>query len=317
MRAIDIICRREPQMRAVVMTTLAVALAAAGTLAFNYPAGYSKGSFTLNRDHRVVSNGVVYKPPTDFSIAFGDTQATITWAGGTLAAGSQLVIELDAFGDESGDVNLEKYAPQPQRRAAVLPVVMALFGNPVVADRDGICAAQVRTGAGVLAINGAGVGVSGGAWTADQRRNVTLYSAADLSALTFTIKGKWNGVDITRTLAGPTAAATVGTTATFDSVTEVSVSATIGTNVEVGYGDVLGSPVRIASVGCVLKEFQDGIAPTAGTVVAGVNVTSATAGDPLGTYDPNAACDGAKTFHLAILATDPAEAGPPQFPATV
>ena len=302
-------------MRVVVPTVLAGALAPAGTIVFTYPTGWNKGSFTLNRRHRIVSNGVVYRAPLNFTASFGDTQATLTSVDMTLPAGTELRIELDAIGGENADVLLRNYPGGPLRNAARVDMVLANLGNPVATDRDGICAAQVRTGAGVLSINGTGNGTADGVWTADVPRAVTVYSGGDISSVVFTIKGYRNGVYIERTVTG-VSTSTVATTATFDKVTEVYASATIGTNCEVGWNDVIGVPVRIAGTGCVIREFQDGAAPTAGTVVAGVNVSSATAGDPLGTYDPNAACDGTKTFHLLIASTDPTESGPVNYPQT-
>lgn len=107
-------------------------------------------------------------------------------------------------------------------------------------DRDGICLAQTRTGAGVLLINGALA--SGGVVTFDLPRRVGIYSAADLSALTFTVTGtNRQGVALSQAITGPTAGATVSTTANFATVTQVASSGTVGTNVEVGTTAVMES----------------------------------------------------------------------------
>lgn len=101
-------------------------------------------------------------------------------------------------------------------------------------DRDGICTAQVRTGAGDLTIDGALA--SGGVATLDTQRIVGIYSAGNLSALTFTVygtDGNGSGAPISEALAGPNNN-TVSTTLNFKTVTRVAVSGTIGTNVEVG-----------------------------------------------------------------------------------
>ena len=187
--------------------------------------------------------------------------------------------------------------------AANVQTLLVNLGNPITLDRDGICAAQQRTGAGTLTINGAGA--SGGAVALDVRRNVTVYSGGNLAARVFTIKGTWNGVPITRTVTGVNAG-TVATTATFDTVTEVSVDATIASDVEVGWGDTLGLPVRLPAAGCVLREMMDGTAPTAGTITAGVNVASATGGLCLASGGPIRCLQIIVTLGGQIRMCDPA-----------
>ncbi len=106
---------------------------------------------------------------------------------------------------------------------------------PATTDRDGIALAQVRTGAGVLVL--AGAGVSGGVYSAgfDGGRKVTVYSGGNLSALTFTIAGTdKDGATLSENITGPNNT-TVTTTGYFQTVTSVSVGATIGTNVEIGF----------------------------------------------------------------------------------
>jgi hypothetical protein len=100
----------------------------------------------------------------------------------------------------------------------------------------------------------------------------------------------------------------------FKTVTRIAVSADV-TAATVGTGDVLGLPAFLGQTGYVLKELQDGAAATAGTLVAGIQTaagSTATTGDVLGTYDPNAACDGSKSFQLVVVMPD-TYAGIPQF----
>ncbi len=86
------------------------------------------------------------------------------------------------------------------------------------------------------------------------------------------------------------------------------------TGATVGTGDVIGLPVFLPGTGYVLRELQDGAAATAGTIVAGVTTkATATTGDVRGTYDPNAACDGAKAFQLLTFLGDPGFKGVAQF----
>lgn len=103
---------------------------------------------------------------------------------------------------------------------------------PTAADRDGVCAAQTTAGAGDLVI--AGALASGGVATFGEQQRVTIYSAGNLSGLTFTVHGATAfGDSISEAIAGPNAT-TVTTTANFKTVTRVTVSGAVGTNVEVG-----------------------------------------------------------------------------------
>lgn len=108
-------------------------------------------------------------------------------------------------------------------------------------DRDGICAAQQRVGAGALTINGA-LAASGVA-TLDTQRIVGIYSAGNLSARVFTVTGTdENGIPISETITGPNAT-TVSGVLNFKTVTAVSVDATIATDAEVGTTGVGATPI--------------------------------------------------------------------------
>lgn len=99
-------------------------------------------------------------------------------------------------------------------------------------DRDGISAAQTTAGAGNLTIGGALA--SGGAVTFDLPRRVAIYSAGNLSSITFTVIGTdRQGRPLSEAIAGPNNS-TVLTNAKFATVTQVAVSGAVGTNVEVG-----------------------------------------------------------------------------------
>lgn len=108
---------------------------------------------------------------------------------------------------------------------------------PTALDADGVCQAQTTAGAGNLTLNGALA--SGGVATFGEQQRVTLYSAADLSALTFTVYGTTKvGDSISEAIAGPNAG-TVTTTANFKTVTQVAVDGAVGTNVTVGVSNAL------------------------------------------------------------------------------
>lgn len=108
---------------------------------------------------------------------------------------------------------------------------------PTALDADGACQAQTTAGAGNLVINGALA--SGGIATFGEQQRVTLYSAADLRALTFTVYGTSRfGRVISEVITGPNAG-TVTTNASFKTVTRVATDGAVGTNVTVGNSNVL------------------------------------------------------------------------------
>ena len=103
------------------------------------------------------------------------------------------------------------------------------------ADRDGVCAAQKRTGAGALTINGDLA--SSGVATFAVPRHFSLYCAGDIDDVTFTITGTDRyGKALSETKTGPNAS-TVKGSKNFKTITAVTVSGTIATNVEVGSAD--------------------------------------------------------------------------------
>lgn len=112
--------------------------------------------------------------------------------------------------------------------------------SPTAADRDGVCAAQQIAGAGNLVIGGA-LATSGVASFGEQQR-VTIYSAGNLSGITFTVYGTTAfGDSISEAIVGPNNT-TVSTTANFKQVTRVAASAAVGTNVEVGNSNAMETP---------------------------------------------------------------------------
>jgi hypothetical protein len=64
--------------------------------------------------------------------------------------------------------------------------------------------------------------------------------------------------------------------------------------------DILGVPYRTQRM---ISELVNQLVPTAGTFVAAIDTDpqTATTGDPRGTYTPNAATDGVKSYQLQLL----------------
>jgi hypothetical protein len=194
------------------------------------------------------------------------------------------------------------------KRATKTPVVTISLGAPDVADVDGVCASQSGTAATAMTI--AGALASGGVATFDVPRNVVA-AWTGTAVLTVTGTDEYGNTVVESSGSGTSMAGKKA----FKTVTSVVPSANI-TSATVGTGDVLGLPVFLPATGLVLAELADGAAATAGTLVAGDKTaggSTATTGDVRGTYDPNAAADGATFFHLVVALPDPTELGIAQF----
>lgn len=116
----------------------------------------------------------------------------------------------------------------------------------VAAAVGAVAAAQTTAGAGNLLING--TLASGGVATLDVQRTVALTSAANLSAINFTLFGTDDqGRVISEVLAGPNAN-TVSSVLNYKTITRIAVSAAVGTNVTadtVGTGASVEIPVDL------------------------------------------------------------------------
>lgn len=295
-------------MRKIIHTTLASALADAGTLTLAYPAGTDEGSFYNAVGHKVVTdNNDVYSWPEDFTLTFGTASITLTWANSrTLPVGTGIIVQLEMVGDvqyrdpRTGVEVAETFRPGS--------VAMIRLGAPDTADPNGVVESQACTAADGLATGINGALASGGVATFDVPR-------AAVAAWTGTAVLTVTGTDVYGNTVVESSAS--GTSLTgkkaFKTITGVSSSADI-TGLTVGTGDVLGLPVALPGTGYVLAEMEDGAAPTAGTVVAAVRTeATATTGDVRGTYDPNSACNGAKVFDLVVFLNDPGDIGIAQY----
>lgn len=287
-----------------VVTVLAAAVLNGGTFTVAYPAGRDSGAYTGGHDHQVVINalGPLYALEGDVSFSFGTSNITVTNnSGSTIPANARLTVQLDRSGQ-----NVDSDVLANPSRMAVLKTVRVNFGAPDVADADGYCASQSVTANVSALINGALATSSVG--YADVARNVV---AAWTTTAVCTVTGYDEyGVKVVEQSGSGTSMA--GKKA-FVRVTDVKFSANV-TGATVGTGDVLGLPMFLGGTGSVINELQDGADATAGTIVAGVNaLATATTGDVRGTYDPNAACDGSKSFQLDVVSGDPKHRGSPQY----
>lgn len=295
---------------ATVKGVLAAAVATAGTFVVGYPTGKDRGSFSLGTQHKLSVNGKLFSYPEDFTATFGATSATITYQGSTtLPAGASFVMQFD----EPGTANPVTDAATANQVYTPMTLATLNLGSPAVADADGVFASAAVTAASLTTTALTGALVSGGVATMDARTGRNIVAAWTNTAV-MTVRGTdMYGKAITESSASGTSL--TGKKA-FKTVTSIQVSADV-TGCTVGTGDVIGLPAYVPNAAMVLKESQDGAAATAGTIAVGTAGTKATAttGDVRGTYDPNAACDGSKTFQLLVALADPAYLGTTQFTA--
>jgi len=286
-------------------------VADAGTFTVNYPTGFNRGDFEFAVGHYMTINGTRYNQPEDIGLSFGTSAVTVTnRSGGTIAATGRGFFNFARSGQSIAIKGRNGTVPNTAKRVNGAQVVVINLGAPITADADGICASQSGTAATAMTINGALT--SGGVATFDVPRNVV---GAWTNTATLTVTGTDEyGKTLVETSASGTSMAGVKA---FKTITSVVPSANI-TSATVGSGDVLGLPIHVpkATVGYILKELQDDAVATAGTVVAGLTKnteSTATTADVRGTYDPNAACDGAKAFTLIAVVPDPEYQGNPQY----
>lgn len=136
--------------------------------------------------------------------------------------------------------------------------------DPANVDRDGIAEAQQLVGAGNLTLNGAlaDLGTAGQFDIGDSYSSgvggvqIGVYSAGNLTAVTFTITGKdQDGFAITEDVAGPNND-TTETTKYFSQVTQIAADGAVGSDVEVGTVDEVITktiPVdRASNVACAM-----------------------------------------------------------------
>lgn len=298
--------------------TLAAAVADSGTFTVSYPARSApeygvtdEGDFYLAMGHQFVVNQTVLAFPQDFDITLGTASITVTnRTGATWAAGSSFILGLE----EQGKSVWAEGAPGVRMaRMARADSFLINLGAPDTADVDGLITAYTGVAAGI-ALNGALV--SGGVGVFDVPRNIVVdAAAADTAVLTFTGFDEY-GAAMSEAITLNGATAVQGKKA-FKRITGVTASADLANGAFAGPGDILGLPVFLPGTGLsnIINEIADGVAATAGTAVAGIrlaNGSTTTSGDVRGTYDPNAACDGAVVFQLIVALPDPGYRGIPQ-----
>lgn len=286
------------------------AVATNGTITFAYPANTNAGSFAAFGHKLWVDKfQKLLESPTDFSVAFGASNITVTYLDPTtIPAGARLNAQFNVLGEDDGTPEVS-----PKIDGVIeLETLRINLGAPIVGDVDGLVTGYTGA-AGAIPLNGALV--SGGVAVLDVPRAIVVDSGgADTSVITIT------GTDVFGAVMKENIT-TNGTTAVngkkaFKTVTGISGSLTAANGIFIGTTNILGLPVFLPGVASVLREIQDGAVATAGTVVGGVStLATATTGDVRGTYLPNATPDGAKVFDLIVALGDPDYKGVAQFSA--
>lgn len=178
-------------------------------------------------------------------------------------------------------------------------VVTPYIITPATLGTALLAALQTTAGAANLVLTaGAGVTQTTRGTTVvyqlDVPRNLTLTSAGNISAVTFTVTGfDVYGYPLTEVITGPNANTVQGNEA-FSQIVSIATSGAVGTNTSVGTGDKFGLPFKITNPGQLIHiGWASGATRDAATVVVGS--TSANA-DPRGTIAPSSASNGSRTL---------------------
>lgn len=300
--------------RRTVSGILAAAVATAGTFTVGYPTGTTRGDFSLGVTHKLSCIGKVFSAPENMTLSFGATSVTVTYQGTTtLPAGAPFTFQFDVL----GECNPALHAASGQ--AIYTPFVLGNLdlGSPGAPAANNVCLAQAVAGAAALTLNGALVASSVAVMDARTGRAlVTVSSNAGDTTQTITVTGTdMYGVAMKETIALNGTTIVAGKKA-FKRITAIAASAALAGNITVGTGDVIGLPIYVPNAAMILKESIDGAAATAGTIVAGLALSTkptATNADIRGTYDPNSTTDGSRAFGLLAAIPDPTFLGATQF----
>lgn len=289
----------------IILHTVASLVAAGGSFTVAYPLGKSAEDYLGGVDHIIVSQSIrPLNAPMDFSLAFGASNITVTLATNTaLAAGTVIHLHVDRAGGELFE-DLVAAGRLMEMEAARM-----LFGPVATAVANGVCASQALTAAALNALINGSLATANVATFATPRNVVAAWT--NTAVLTVTGTDEYGKAIVESSASGVTF---TGKKA-FKTITRVRVSADV-TGLTVGSGNVLGLPIFLADVADVLREAADGVAATAGVVVAGdQTVATALTGDVRGTWAPNAAPNGARIYDLTAVVRSLTYRGRAQFAA--
>lgn len=302
------------------------AVVTGGTIAVSYPTGTTRGDFVLGMRHRLSVLGKVFSCPEAITVSLGATTATITYNGTTtIPSGTRYTVELDrntSFNPIATPSNAVDTYIKPGLTTYVHPLSPLLInlGTPTTASATAVCASQAVAGAGALVITGGAkysAALGAAALGAPTGRNVNVVSSsASDTAVVITVTGTDMYGQTMRENITCNGTTTVQGKKAFFTVTGVASGGAAVGNISVGDGTIIGLPIYLSNSVFVIKEVQDGAVATSGTLVAGAGITvpsTATSADVRGTYTPNSAPDGTRSYALCVDLPEQAFFGQPQY----
>ena len=184
------------------------------------------------------------------------------------------------------------------RSASQPKIYEQYFDSPAAASTTGVHAAITDTGAAQT--------ITTSITSPTIPRNISATAggvAGDIKAISVTVTGTdYYGATQTEAI-GPFTVNNAGTvygSKAFATVTSIALPKHDGTGAttSIGWSDKLGLDMKMKYPRICYELEDDAVVGTAGTVVG------YSTGTPNGTYDPNSACDGSKTFRVGIAYFD-------------
>ena len=197
-----------------------------------------------------------------------------------------------------GAAHMGGATPDGRRGVIISHLVKVDFGAVAAADPDGILNdASATDSVQSYAVADFEVAANGG--VLDVARNITAVGTAGSNHVV-TVTGADNyGQTIVENLTLNGTNAIAGKKA-FKTVTAVSVAAgAAGDTFDLGWGDILGLPYKLATVDGIVSAAADGSVEDVTIAVADTNTPTATTGDVRGTVDFTQAADG--SLRLSVL----------------
>lgn len=249
-----------------IRTTLASSLATAGTLAFTYPTGTSKGDYTTYEAALVTDgNDVFTTSGKDFTIALGDTSATITWKSTTtLAQGTGVTLQLNEKGIQGFEAkkNKELLDWVFLKKSREMKQIRVNLGNAVTASAVSILGAQ-SVGATAVTFVATAANIVSATYDFTNGmpipRNITV-TGSSASDQVINVRGRdayGNQMSESLTLSGTTLIKGAKAFKWFDGYT-IAAGGSTSKTFTMGYGDKLGLPFFLGQWNQIAEQYVDG-----------------------------------------------------------
>lgn len=240
--------------------TLSADVADAGTFTVSYPSGYNVGDFENAQGHYLALNGTNLVQPEDIGLSFGATSVTVTnRTGGTLPANARGVFQFELIG-----APVMAQAKSDRRQLQNVQAVEAFellidLGAPSTLDADGIWdGVSVGATATTFAVSDMKAATANGG-VLDVPRNLTVTGSSGADHVV-TINGFDQYDEAMSETITANSTNTVQGKKAFKRVTDCAIAAggAASKTLDIGWGDILGLPVRIDSQYQVVRELKDG-----------------------------------------------------------